>query len=245
MAGNISINIKSVSPAPAWSNRVLLLSLTGIFFLTLFPFRITLHANLPSGASPFLLGGVRKPGAVWAVFLNILLFIPFGFGLSERLRQQGRHRTRVFFAAWIAGALLSYSIEFFQLYIPSRESRWEDVLTNQMGAVAGFILFELCGRTIVTYFAKVESERRASLTLRRLALSLVIYFALWFTVSAVLQRETRLSDWNRDLTCSSVASLNLNFLLAGFRLATLIHGKELYLKSNFGTGLCQKMLPAH
>jgi len=196
MSANASTLIKRASPTCGWSNRILLLSLAGIFFLTLLPFRLVPHANLPSGASPFLLGGEGKPGAVLAALLNILLFMPLGFGLSEKLRERGWSRTRTFLAAWISGALLSYCIEFTQLYIPSRESRWEDVLTNQMGAIAGFVLFDLLGETMVTSAMRAESLLRASLTLRRVVVILVVYFAFWFGISARLQQETRLSNWS-------------------------------------------------
>jgi glycopeptide antibiotics resistance protein len=195
MTNEVPSHGKPLPPPSGWSTRILLLALAGIFFLTLFPFRLTLHANLRPGASPFLLGAIGKPGEVLDVFLNILLFMPFGFGLSEKLREQGWSRGMTFFAAWIAGTLLSYSIEFTQIYIPTRDSRWEDVLTNQTGAIAGFVLFELCGRVMVRHVSKAESVLRTLLTVWRAALILILYFALCFTVSAILQKDTRLSNW--------------------------------------------------
>ena len=72
------------------SNRILLLATAGILFLTLYPFRFDFHAAVPGGGSPFLLGRSEKTAGLLDVFLNVLLFIPFGFGLAAKLRERGK-----------------------------------------------------------------------------------------------------------------------------------------------------------
>lgn len=184
-------NSWQLAPASAWSNRIFLLALAGILFLTFYPFQFAMRATPALHSSPFLLGSVRKPGGreLLDAVLNILLFMPFGFGVSEKLRERGWARKTIFFAASIAGFLLSYCIEFTQQYTPSRQSRWEDVCTNTTGAIAGFLLFALCGKFLVTWASRVERALRAALTLRRAALLLPIYFVLWFGLSVALQQE--------------------------------------------------------
>jgi glycopeptide antibiotics resistance protein len=189
-------NQKPVSPPSGWSNRILLLALAGILFLTLFPFRFGLYAKPPAHFSHFLLGGVWKNSGALDVFLNILLFLPYGFGVSEILRERGWRRRTTFVSAAVAGFLLSYSIEFLQLFTPTRASRWEDVASNTTGAIAGFVIFALCGEVIVSVTAKLENALRYSLTLRRAALLLPLYFAVWFVLSAALQKQTRLTNWD-------------------------------------------------
>src|SRR5450432_3848191 len=76
------------APASSWANRILILATAGILFLTLYPFRFNYHV-LPNNASPFLLGKSAKSGFVDAL-LNILLFVPFGFGLGEKLTERGK-----------------------------------------------------------------------------------------------------------------------------------------------------------
>jgi glycopeptide antibiotics resistance protein len=192
------INQASVSRPNGWSNRVLLLALVGIFFLTFYPFRFASRAQSFSHSSPLLLGGVRKEGRSLDILLNILLFIPFGFGVSEKLRERAWPRGATFVAALIAGFALTYSVEFAQQYTPTRDSRWEDVLTNTIGSVAGFVMFELCGRLLVRWASRIDGVLRASLTLRRAALLLPVYFVLWSGVTAALQRETHLTNWVSD-----------------------------------------------
>src|ERR1700740_1580765 len=74
--------------ASSWSNRILALAVTGILFLTLYPFRFSLHANPALNGSPFLLVSGGKSTGPLVAFLNISLFVPFGFGLSQTLREK-------------------------------------------------------------------------------------------------------------------------------------------------------------
>jgi VanZ family protein len=185
------------APANRWSNRILSLSLIGIFFLTLFPFRFSFHASRYAGSSPFLLGGGKDAG-VYNAFLNVLLFVPFGFGLAERFRERGKSRNEALLLCLFAGALLSYAIEFLQIFIPTRDSGWEDVATNSSGAFIGCILFVLLGAPLLNVLARWESAARRALTVTRAALLISAYFALWIAISLALQTETRISNWSSE-----------------------------------------------
>ena len=184
--------------SPGWSNRILIAAVAGILFLTLFPFRFAFHTGLAGNASPFLLGTGKMKFGVLDDFLNVLLFVPFGFGLSEKLREKGKSQgaTLVFIIA--AGAIFSYVIEFTQLYIPMRDSGWEDVFTNTSGSVVGFLLFALLGKPLLKLASEIENRLGAFLTRRRALLILSLYFGIWFAVSVPLQKETQLTNWAPD-----------------------------------------------
>lgn len=184
-------------PAPSWSNRILLLATAGILFLTMYPFRFSFHA-LPHGASPFLLGSSGKGGGFADAFLNVLLFVPFGFGLAEKLRKRGKSSRFVWAAALGSGALFSYVIEFLQLYIPERDSGWEDVFTNGSGSLIGSIFYLAVGARVVRALAATQQYAAVLLTAKRVAFFLLAYFCFWFALAAVLQKQTRLSNWNPD-----------------------------------------------
>jgi glycopeptide antibiotics resistance protein len=184
--------------ASSWLNRILTLAVAGILFLTLYPFRFSLHANQALNGSPFLLvSGVKSSGPLVA-FLNISLFVPFGFGLSLKLREKGKSGAIILLLTAVAGAFFSYCIEFIQIYIPTRDSGWEDVFTNAMGAVVGYFLFELAGKLILKFGSEIETRFERFLTLRRALWIVPLYFATWFVVSAPLQEESRLSNWIHD-----------------------------------------------
>jgi glycopeptide antibiotics resistance protein len=198
--------------AQDWSNRILILAIAGILFLTLFPFRFDFHAKLPRHVSPFLLQSGMKSVGAFDDLLNVLLFVPFGFGLAAKLRQQGRSRSIALALTFAAGALTSYTVEFLQNYVPSRDSGWHDVLTNTTGSVAGFTLFMLGGKIALRPLSAGEEQLRALLTLRRAAWFVPIYFVLWCAVSIPLQEETQPINWNPG-----------DFLVVG-NLATVRHG---------------------
>ncbi len=186
---------KFPSLTACWSTRLLILALIGILFLTLFPFRLSLHAHLPANRSPFLLGGRGKDATSFDAFLNVLLFVPFGFAVAERVRERGKSLVVALVWALALGICLSYSIEFTQLYIPPRDSGWEDVLTNSSGSVVGFILFELFGRAILRFLTASERAFSTFLTLSQSAWIISVYFVLWFAISIPMQMQTRLIDW--------------------------------------------------
>ena len=189
---------QTIDRPSGWSNRFLLAAVAGILFLTLFPFRFDFQSKLPGGTSPFFLGSGGKIVGLSDALLNVLLFIPLGFGLTEKLRERKIPRAACFFIVYAAGALLSYAIEITQIYIPMRDSGWEDVFTNSTGSIVGFLVYELLGALIIDSLSKLEMTLRTRLTLQRTAALLALYFLFWFAVSAMFQRQTRLSNWESD-----------------------------------------------
>ena len=191
-------DISAAALGRGWSNRILLLATAGILFLTLYPFRFDFHAAVAGGGSPFLLGRSEKTAGLFDVILNVLLFIPFGFGLAAKLRQRGKSRAFTFALALATGALFSYCIEFLQIYIPPRDSGWEDIFTNTSGSVSGFLLYEFLGKPVLDWLSNCEYWLESLLTPWRTFVVLLIYFALWFAGSFQLQKTTRLRDWRSD-----------------------------------------------
>jgi glycopeptide antibiotics resistance protein len=118
-----------------WANRLLIVSLIGIVYFTLFPFRLDFSVALPGNRSPFLLGHSWKYDTFLDFFLNFLLFVPFGFGVAAESRKRTRNWAPGVLLALAGGCLLSYTIEFLQLYVPSRNSGWDDVFSNTLGSL--------------------------------------------------------------------------------------------------------------
>ncbi len=196
---NDSSNVSESSPrVRGWSTRILILSIAGILFLTLMPFKFTGHADLPAGRPAVLLGGWQKDADGFNAFLNVLLFVPFGFGIGEISRERGKSWAATLGWALASGAIFSYAIEFAQLYIPMRDSGWQDVVTNSTGSVAGFVLFEVCGRRLLSLLNEGEKALGELLSSPRAIIVITAYFALWVGVSIPLQMRTRLSNWNAE-----------------------------------------------
>ena len=91
-----------------WSLRILILAILGICLLTLYPFQVDLHSH--PGTNPLRLVGWAKAAGIRDALLNVLLFMPYGFGLAGLLRRRGLLRVTTAVIALAAGALLSYSV---------------------------------------------------------------------------------------------------------------------------------------
>jgi glycopeptide antibiotics resistance protein len=177
----------------SWSNRFLIIGTAGILFLTIYPFRFYFHV-LANGASPFLLGRSAKSG-VFDAILNVLLFMPFGFGLGEKLRERGKSVQLILGVALATGMLFSYTIEFLQLYVPERDSGWEDVFTNGSGSLVGAGLFVLLGARVVRFLNSMQRSIAAAMTPMRFAVVAIVYFLIWFGLAATLQKQTQFQSW--------------------------------------------------
>jgi glycopeptide antibiotics resistance protein len=195
---NQSSGFKLENIASSWSNRILALAVAGILFLTLYPFRFSLRPNPLLNGSPFFLVSEGKSTGPFNAFLNISLFVPFGFGLAQKLREKGKSRVAILLLTMAAAAILSYLIELTQIYIPSRDSGWEDVFTNTTGAAVGYFLFALVGMPILKSASQIENLSERFMTLPRALWIIPLYFAIWFVVSTPLQAESRLSNWIHD-----------------------------------------------
>lgn len=190
--------VSEKSASRGWGYRILIASLAGIFFLTLYPFEFSRHTSLAPGRSPFLLGIANKGGGTLDVVLNIFLFVPFGFGLASKLRGKGMSWRSSLLYSWIAGAFLSYFIEFLQIYIPARDSGWEDVFSNSTGAALGCLIFGLIGVSVLRSLENVERAIELHLPPRRAVLILTVLFISWLLYSTHLQKQSHFQTWNQD-----------------------------------------------
>ena len=77
----------------------------------------------------------------WQIFLNILLFIPFGFMLSCYLYTYHRPQ-HLFLPILLSGLFVSVSVELLQ-YITSRGlTEIDDVINNTAGAIIGWLAYD-------------------------------------------------------------------------------------------------------
>ena len=77
----------------------------------------------------------------WQIFLNILLFIPFGFILSCNLHIYRRPK-HLFLPILLSGLLVSISVELLQ-YVTSRGfTEIDDVINNTVGSLIGWLSYD-------------------------------------------------------------------------------------------------------
>jgi hypothetical protein len=178
-----------------WAPRVLVLALFGIFSLTLYPFRFSAHAHF-TGRSPLFLQTFFKGAGTLDSFLNVLLFVPFGFGLAALIFKKTKSRIAAALIPYAAGALVSYTVELLQFYIPERDSGWQDIVTNSGGALVGAIVFIVVGRLLLVAVRHAEAALERLTTPRRAAILLTLYLIPWLVVSAHWERRDNLHSWD-------------------------------------------------
>jgi VanZ family protein len=108
------------------------------------------HAHPLSEAWQTFLGGGTGPTLVSLAdrATNILLSVPlafFGFGAFART---GRPLRNIVVAGliWLACVFFAISVEFLQVFLPTRTSSWGDIVAQAIGALLGIVLWILLGR---------------------------------------------------------------------------------------------------
>lgn len=79
---------------------------------------------------------------------NVLLFLPWGFLLAVGRAGRGTSFVAALILALLSGAILSGSVEFTQLFAPSRYPSVIDLMTNTIGSVAGALVGWPIGRWV-------------------------------------------------------------------------------------------------
>ncbi len=84
------------------------------------------------------------------VAINIAGFIPLGFCFCAFLdTRRIWQRVSPAWATIIFGAALSLAIEVLQVYLPTRDSSLNDVITNTLGTVVGVVFWRLASRRLL------------------------------------------------------------------------------------------------
>jgi glycopeptide antibiotics resistance protein len=152
-------------------------SLFLILAVTLYPYSFSFHAV--SGELidySFFLGWGRSDDL--DVFVNTLLFLPWGFSLANTLAGTKQCVGLGAFATVFAlSAGLSYAVEILQVFLTHRFPSLVDVIANSSGGIAGFLCFRL---------RRIQNVR----------LNLSVYVVAAFLASILLQRGTGLGNWD-------------------------------------------------
>jgi glycopeptide antibiotics resistance protein len=127
---------------------------------------------------------------------NILLFIPFGFGLTGWIQRTRLGKIVVFILVLAASASFSFTVEVIQIFLPSRSSTISDVVTNTIGGCLGFVGFNLGRAKIPNYAATRIVKIRGLFSIKTLVACFIGYATLTFLIAIALQNATNLEHWN-------------------------------------------------
>jgi glycopeptide antibiotics resistance protein len=184
------------SNAEHWAYRALACATLAILVCTLFPFEFFRPETATCRLGSFWCCFSPLPGELRDFLENILLFMPFGFAWACWGCRKGWGRFWSTGVALVAGAGLSFTVEFLQIFLPTREASWSDVLANTFGSLLGHSLFAIIGNRVLSIASHWGAGLERILTPRRIVAIFVAYAALGCGVSAELQRSTNLSHWH-------------------------------------------------
>jgi hypothetical protein len=184
-------------PRASRSARVISVSSVAlIVYVTLFPFDFVDSGTSLGAAARDLSLAVNQQWVLDDVPRNLVLFVPFGFGLAGLVATRVREGWLVAAIVTAAGLVLSGTIELLQTSTLLRFPSLADILANGAGTALGWGLFHMAGGGIPDAIASLTRRLRRALTRRhRLLLALTPTLAL-LLVTFASRHTTELSNWD-------------------------------------------------
>jgi len=189
----------NAQPAPypnaeRWAYRALACSTFAILICTLFPFEFFRPEPATCRLGSFWRCFSPFPGELGDFLENILLYVPFGFAWACWGCKKRWGRFWSLGVALVAGAGLSFAVETSQLFLPTRQASWSDVISNTLGSLLGYSLFANVGNGVLSIASHCEGRLERILSPHRIVAMFVAYAALGCCVSAGLQSSALLRN---------------------------------------------------
>lgn len=177
-----------------WIYLLLIITLSSIFFVTIFPFNFIISESLSwqSIIKQFY----------WATNIkdyirNILLFIPLGIGLAGTIPIKNFNYYQIIIITLFISAILSTNIELIQIFLPSRFSSVSDIICNSSGGALGSILY--CWRSNIIHFIYAIIKGNTSQLNLKVLIIIIASYCLVITLSIwLLIININLSNWDDD-----------------------------------------------
>jgi VanZ family protein len=128
-----------------WTNILVVISAILVILLTLFPYDFFFAEVLNQLSYSYMRSRIVRPDDLGDVIANIFLFMPFGFGVGCLTSKMKLTHKKAALAALIFSFALTFSVEFLQIFLPTRNPSHVDLITNTLGGIIGFYGFQLGG----------------------------------------------------------------------------------------------------
>ena len=172
------------------SLTIILFSVSLLLVTTLSPFNFYFkedYGNLDYYLIPFEWG----KSDILDVLKNILLFLPFGFGLASYLiRAKKLAGFKSLIITIVICFVFSYSIEVLQFFLPSRYPSLVDILSNSAGGILGLLCFLFWECKVV--------DCNSLLMRRNLQIICIGYLIFVILISISLQHFSGFSNWDNS-----------------------------------------------
>ncbi|MDJ0737790.1 MAG: VanZ family protein [Nostocaceae cyanobacterium] len=169
---------------------IIICSTVIVLFSTLTPFNFSFPEKL---SFPEIISSFYHQSDFNDVIANIFLFLPFGFGITYLMEARKLPYLSTLIIILTASASLSFSVEFLQLFLPSRSSSFIDIFTNTTGGFLGFISFQLFKSRLFRDFQRYVS-------LKNVTGLFLGYLTLVILILLSLSNQTNLSSWDSSFS---------------------------------------------
>ncbi len=172
---------------------LVIFSILAVVIATLYPFNFSLPDSLSKRE---LVDSFDNNSFFNDQVNNVLLFLPFGFGLTGFFQRRKIRLFHQIIAAIFASAALSISVELLQILVPSRTPTPADIFNNSFGGFLGLICFYICNsKSFKAILQRIENSQ-ASNSIGKITLFFTGYVILIFLITIPWQAATNLSGWN-------------------------------------------------
>lgn len=166
-----------------------------IVALTLFPYEFQPLTRQFSDLSAGHFGPLTWHHGPVDWLLNILLFMPLGFGMASLLSYFEWPPLLRRGLALGTCIILSTIIEFLQIFLPRLPS-YSDLIANMIGALLGIVIFEAYGRQLTGVIARFTSDVVQMRYRRLLVFAFIGYLAFLTGLFLISRSLTSLRNWN-------------------------------------------------
>jgi VanZ family protein len=174
---------------------LVIVSILAVAIATLYPFNFSIPENFSPST---LLNRFDNTSFFQDQVNNVLLFMPFGFGLTSILL-----RTRIpglipILIVVVASANLSFSVEFLQSFLPSRDPTVADIINNTIGGFVGLLCFYIWDLRSFNSTIDYLENSQASNSLKKVTVFFAGYILLTFLIGISWENNVSLSEWNTN-----------------------------------------------
>jgi VanZ family protein len=172
---------------------LVIVSIITVAIATLYPFNF----SIPENFSPsILLNRFDNTSFFKDQVNNVLLFMPLGFGLASiLLRNQIPGLIQIVIVV-VASTSLSFSVEFLQSFLPSRDPTPADILNNTIGGFVGLLCFYVWdSRSFNSTISYLENSQFSN-SLKKTTVFFAGYIFLTFLIGTSWENNVSLSEWN-------------------------------------------------
>jgi glycopeptide antibiotics resistance protein len=171
--------------------QICLMAAIAVAVLIVYGSLIPFDFRRPDTFNP-VIGLAHIPFTPWSrisrtdLFVNVAVGLPLGFVLMGALRSARRQSpVATAIAVLVAGCvsmILGSAVEMVQVLSPMRNSSWNDVLGQGLGAIAGALAWTVTGPSVMVWLRRLAHERESTHFARHLLqLFLPIYLVLQLT----------------------------------------------------------------